>query len=274
MNLLPLAATSLPEAGPVEVLDAAAAAGFAGVGLRINWPPSRAHLAPPLGGDVRLLAELKRRLAATGLQVLDLYSFYLTAEFDFAAARKQLELGAQLGARYAVTIGHDTQWSRACETFGKLCDLARPLGLPATLEFAPHRHPMTLQQARQMLADVRRPNAAIMPDPAHLLASGGAVADLRSVDPGTFAHSQICGVTIAGEEYSAALARPVPKIERTVPGTGSVALADWLDALPEGIPLSVEGPPTQPGVCNAAWAKTLYSSARAALDDYYRHKHS
>ena len=73
VNLIALSPTTLPEAPPLEYLEAAAAAGYDGVGLRL----ARSPLFPfhPVVGNAVLIREMKRALASSGLAVLDILSF-------------------------------------------------------------------------------------------------------------------------------------------------------------------------------------------------------
>ena len=59
--------------------------------------------------------------------------------------------------------------------------------------------------------------------------------------------------------------------QRRLPGEGRLPLRDILDALPPGLPLSVELPmPTTARLSAREWAKTTAASTRRFLDDYYR----
>jgi sugar phosphate isomerase/epimerase len=271
VNPLTLAAPALANATPLELVNAAAAAGFAGVGLRIA--PSRVRDQPfhPVVGQPPLIADIRRRLADGPLQVLELYSFYLTPDFDFAAFHAAMEVGAELGARYAVVLGYDSNRSRACETFARMCDIAAQFGVTAAVEFAPVAdcRPATLSEALQLLREAGRPNSAIMPDPAHLFRSGGTEHDLRIIPPAALRFSQICDFQVTGEELLATVGRPVPKLRRCPLGEGVLRVNEWMDALPRDIPVSVECVPQPAGLSHTEWARVLYSSTRAALEKYY-----
>jgi hypothetical protein len=56
-------------------------------------------------------------------------------------------------------------------------------------------------------------------------------------------------------------------------GKGSVPLAEILDALPAGLPLSIEwGPGKDSGYSAAEWAKIALDGTRAFLEAYYAAK--
>ena len=110
MRKLAFAPTSLPEAKPLDFIAAARDAGFDGVGLRLNKSPGLPF--HPVAGDAVLVREMRRMLKDSNLFVLDILSFYLLPETDFDGFKPGLELGAELGAKYAMVIGDDPQWPR------------------------------------------------------------------------------------------------------------------------------------------------------------------
>src|SRR5262245_61168910 len=104
---LALAATSFASAGPVELIEAAARAGFDGVGLRLYLAPGRSGPFTPVVGNPPLIREIRRALAATGLEFWDVFSFYLVPELDLEGILPAFELGASLGARYVLVLAND-----------------------------------------------------------------------------------------------------------------------------------------------------------------------
>jgi hypothetical protein len=61
----------------------------------------------------------------------------------------------------------------------------------------------------------------------------------------------------------------MPPNQRRLMGEGMVPVADILDALPAGVPLSVEFPPPDAATDEAAWAALVHGNAQAWLDRYY-----
>jgi sugar phosphate isomerase/epimerase len=188
-NLLALSPTTLPDTPPLEYVEAAAAAGYDAVGLRLNRSP----LFPfhPVAGNASLVRELKRALARSRLGVLDILSFYLQPVTNIEAFAAPLELGAELGARYALVAGDDADGSRLRDNLGRFCDLARPFGVTAAVEFAVIRPLATLGQTLRLLADAGRENAVVCLDPLNHIRGGGTVAELHAVDPRLFPYAQI-----------------------------------------------------------------------------------
>lgn len=259
-----LAPTSLADAAPLELVAAAAAAGYDGIGLRLNASPGLPF--HPVLGNAPLVRELRRALGDSGLAVLDLYSFYLQPDTDIRAFAPALELGASLGAKFALTMGDDPEWPRLAGNFVRLCDLAAGYGLACALEFAVMRPLASLAQSARLVAESARANAAICVDPLNFVRGGGAPGDLAAYDPQLFPFAQITdGVLGPGEPDPARLGRMGPN-QRRLLGEGVVPIAAILDALPPGIPLSVELPPAQGAHPAAAeWARVTLENVRGFL---------
>jgi sugar phosphate isomerase/epimerase len=270
-NLVALSPPTLPDTPPIEYVQAAAAAGYDAVGLRL----ARSPLFPfhPVVGNAALIRELKRALASSGLAVLDIFSFYLQPATDVDSFTASLELGAELGARYALVAGDDEDWARLRDNLGRFCDAAGRFGVAAAVEFAVIRPLATLSQTLRLLSELGRKNAVVCLDPLNFVRSGGSAALLRGLDPRLFPYAQISdGVLGPGEPDLTKLGRMSPN-QRRLPGEGTLPLRDILDALPAGLPLSVELPMPQTARLSAReWARATAESTRRFLDEYYRAK--
>ena len=239
-----LAPTTLLDAAPLEYLDAALGCGCDGIGLRVHASPNLPF--HPILGDAARVREVKARVA--DLPLLDLYSFYLLPETRVEQFMPALELGAELGAKYALVQGDDPDYARLLENFMRFCDAAAPLGLSAAVEFVPARHLSTLPRALQLLRESRRTNACVLVDALHLARSGHPAADLKMLD---LPYAQISdGIRATGE--------------RRIPGEGDLPLGSFLEALKAGLPLSVEVLP-RPNVEAASWARTVIQKTRSFL---------
>lgn len=154
MTALALAPTTRPDAAPIEYLSAAVEAGYDALGVRLVRSPGLPF--HPVVGDPALIREVKRVLADSRLPVLDILSFYRQPTTAVDQFTRALALGAELGARYAMAIGDDPEWSRLRDHLGRLCDTAARLGLTVVIEFVPHRALATLPMALKILAEVNR----------------------------------------------------------------------------------------------------------------------
>jgi len=172
-----------------------------------------------------------------------------------------LECGAELGFPYALAIADDPDWNRQRDNFALLCDAAGKLGMTVTLEAPVGQNTVnTLPLAVQLIADSGRGNAAICLDPFHFWRVGHDASLLKDQDPRLFPYTQLDdGVDTDG---------PPPRGRRE-PGKGKVPLGDILDALPAGLPLSIEwGPPRDTGYTAAEWATIALDATRRFVDEY------
>jgi sugar phosphate isomerase/epimerase len=251
MRKMLLAATSLPEADPLEFVDVAARAGYNGVGLRLYH---RSEGAVLVARDAQRLSALNSALVSAGLEVLDVFSCYLRPESDFDGFRRALAAGANLGARYALTICADTDWARTVDNLGRLCELGAEFGIQPAIE-APlyERITPTLERAMELI-DATGGTAVVALDTYQIFRTRDTLAAIER-HPKRFPYAQLSD----GFESPVGL-RP--------PGQGSAPLGSMLSALPADLPLSVECvPPDQSPVAALEWAELLLASARAVVGD-------
>jgi sugar phosphate isomerase/epimerase len=264
LNKIIIAPTTLQDTAALEYIEATAAAGYDGIGLRVHRSPGLPFF--PVVGDAALIRDMKSRIADAGLEVFDLYSFYLEPGTDVTVFAPAMELGASFGAKYATVMGADTDWSRQRDNFAKTCDLAKPFGLVCSLEFAVIRPLATLRQTVRLIEEVKR-EAVICVDPLHLARSGGSPADVKALDPKYFPYAQISDGVLEPGEPNPALFGKLGLGRRKMPGEGTLPLRELLAALPRDVPLSVELPISlaPDGTSAHQWAKITAERTRAFL---------
>ena len=269
MNKIILAPTTLPNASPLEFIDAGTEAGYDALALRLNASPGLPF--HPVLGDDALIRDMKRALKSAP-PVQEIGSFYMEPVTDIAAFRDALALGAEFGAKYAFVVGNDPDWSRLCDTFGRFCDDAAQHGLSAFVEFVPMRPLGTLAQTLRLFGESGRDNVAVCIDPLNFARSGARPADIRSIDPKLLPYGQLSdGLVHADEPAPSASMRP--NVRRLM-GEGSVPVAEIVAAMPPALTYSLELPlelsTALPGaggrvMTAAAWAKFVLAHARKFL---------
>ncbi|MFM9887503.1 MAG: sugar phosphate isomerase/epimerase family protein [Burkholderiales bacterium] len=271
MNLIALAPTTLPNSPPMEYLAAASTAGYQAVGVRLNRSPGLPF--HPVIGDATLMRDIERFVSTSGVAVLDLYSFYLQPDTRLEPFEAALEFGAALGAKYVMVMGDDPDWTRMRDNLARFCEMAMPFGLTAVLEFAITRPLATLQQTTRLIAESGRSNAAVCLDPLNMLRGTGGPELLVGLDPRLFPYAQITDGVLGPGEPDLERARQNGPNVRRLPGEGDVPLGKFLDALPAGIPLSLEAPPPDRTDRTAAdWARLTLDKTREYLAAYYASK--
>ena len=267
MHPLFLAPTTLMDAAPRELIDAAAQAGYDGVGLRLHPSPKMPY--HPVVGNSGLIRDMKAMLADADLRVLDVLAFYLQPDCDFDNFLPALELAAEFGAHYALVQGDDADWARLRDNFGRLCDLAKGYEMRVAVEFVPSRPLCTLALAAQLLDEAQRANAVICVDPLHLIRSGGQPSDLIGLDARLLPYAQISDGVLGRDEPDLTMLGRMPLGQRRLPGAGTLPLREIITALPANIALSVEVLQPKTGAHAALsareWAKLTLDSSRKFL---------
>ena len=257
MNPIVLSPTTLMRTPPAEFIRIAQEAGYDGIGIRLYPSPGMAF--SPVVGDPALEAEVRSTLAATDLEVHDIFTFYLQPEMDFEGMRTAMEFGASLGARYALTIGDDPEWDRMVENFGRLCDLAADYNLTCAFDTPVNVRVLnSLRPILKLIEDAGRPNAAINVDPAQFYRAGDTPDMLRGLDPALMPYGQLtdCNTMIPMGRY-------------VMPGDGDVPLMELLDVMPPGIALSVHYHHSDQRYPPLAWATHVLDGTRRFLRRYY-----
>lgn len=236
---LSLAHLSVIDASPLELIDAAAAGGFDSIGLRIVAPMATDKIVPVIGRE-GLIRQIEERLADTGIDVLDAEAVWLGPDTDVTTYVAAFETAARLKAKHFLVVGNDPDESRVIDRFARFCQLARPFGLKAMLEFIPYCHTKTVEDAHRVVSKAAQQNAGVLVDALHLSRSGGSPASLSLLDPTWLSYCQICDAR--AEPPRANGLRTEARTDRLLPGLGELPLQDLLDALPLGIPIGVEAP--------------------------------
>jgi len=238
-----LAHLTVLDTTPPDLVTVAAAAGFRTIGIRLTATPSVGVPPYDILREGPLLRETLRRLADTGVSVLDTEFLRFEPEHPVGIPEGFLEISARLGARHVLVMSAEPDDARTIERYCELCDRAAAYGLHAGLEFAIYTGVRTLAHAADVVARSKRPNAAIVIDALHFSRSGGMPAHVAEVDPSLLRYAQICDASPdrPGPDDTAALIREA-RTGRRLPGEGVLPLADLVAALPATAALAVEAP--------------------------------
>ena len=237
---LSLAALTVLELSPVQMVDCAAQAGYAHVGLRL-LPATPTESTWPIVGDTPMIRDVIGRLAGTGMQVLDIEILRLKPDTVVRDYLPVLETGARLGARHVLIAGNDPDRLRLAANFAALAELAHPLGLSLAIEFMPWCDVATLTDAADVIARAGAPNAGILVDAIHFDRARHVPADLRGMDPALFPYMQLCDAP-AERPTDAETLLYQARAARMMPGDGGLDLVGLLSALPPGRPIALEVP--------------------------------
>ena len=193
--------------------------------------PTEPHY--PLATDPALMRTTKVRLAATGIEVLDIELARISPNENPRDFERFLEAGAELGARHVITQLPDPDRARKIDRFAQLCEMARPLGLTIDLEFPSWTETPDLREATRVLRGANQPNAGILVDLLHFARSGSSVADLRQLPAEWFHFAHVCDAPSAVPTTNEGLIHTA-RFERLFPGEGGIDVHGILAALPPG----------------------------------------
>jgi sugar phosphate isomerase/epimerase len=226
-----LAALTCIELAPPDLVSAAAATGYDCVGLRL------------IGVAGQTLPrfeqrELEKRLADTGLKVLDVEIFRLSPETRVQAFEPVMAVAARVQATELLVHGADSHEARLADTFAQLCDLAGRYGLNANLEPMPWVDVSTVAKARRIIAAAGRKNAALLVDAIHFYRADNTLDDLKGAP---MRYMQLCDAHPGRPTEMQEIIRQA-RGDRLFPGEGALDLRSLMRALPADLPLSLEVP--------------------------------
>ena len=236
---LVLCTMTAPDAEFEDRVTAAAAAGYAGIGLR----PRHRNRALEQG---QTDADLRAILADNGVALVELevLTGWGSDEAARASARQHeeeiYELATALGGRHITVTGANLPGPLDANAsyFAALCDRAAEHGLLIALEFLPWTDVPDADTARAIVQAAGRANGGIQVDTWHHFRGSASDEQLRALTPELVVAVQFDDDMMSGEGtlYE-------QTFERLVPGEGEFELVHFLQVLAEqGItaPLGVE----------------------------------
>ncbi|MCH7630045.1 sugar phosphate isomerase/epimerase family protein [Novosphingobium sp.] len=231
MNPISFASGIVPEFGPVDTIEAAAAGGFDMVGLWVE----------PADWTDQTTRDARAALARTGLPLLDVEVVWIKPDSSDDDHRKVIDVGAELGAKNVLCVSSDPDHARTAARLAMLCEHAAPAGIRVALEFGIFTEVKSLATALSILDDVAHSSRALLLDPIHLDRSGTTVEQIAAIDPALLPYAQFCDALAQRPDPADFAAVIEDAIDlRQQCGEGALPLAALYHALPAGIPLSIE----------------------------------
>ncbi len=176
-----------------ERVEAAAEAGFDGIGLRAEnfWDAEAAGL------DGAAMAEIAREAGAPVLEVEYVTAWGTAADRDEAQQRKEqtvFSMARTFGVGHLNTgLIEKLPVATIVDAFAALCDRAGG-DLTIALEFMPYSGVPDLATAWRVLQEANRPNSALIVDVWHWARAGMSAADLDVVPAERIVSVQLCDV--------------------------------------------------------------------------------
>ena len=256
---------------PAEAICIAAQTGYQFVGLRL-WPnapgaPQQHLLDKP--------AALRETIAAqkdTGVGVFDLEIIRINEQFDPHTWDALYDVGAQLQAKAILVAGDDPNETRLTENYARLCEVMKPYGMTADLEFMPWTEVKDAKSALRIVQNAGMPaNAGILVDALHFGRSTTTLDDIRAIPRQLLHYAQICDAQ-AGLNFSTEDMIHTARCERLLPGDGTINIPGLFAALPADLPISVEvvNFPREAHTQPADWAAECLARSRPFFESTHQ----
>src|SRR5215471_9293854 len=113
-----LAHLTVLDTTPPQLVTVADAAGFRTIGIRLTAKPSVGIPPYDMLHDGTLLRETERRLADTGVTVLDTEFLRFEPDHPIGVPEGFLEVSARLGAQHVLVMSAEPDETRTVERFG------------------------------------------------------------------------------------------------------------------------------------------------------------
>jgi sugar phosphate isomerase/epimerase len=233
MHRISLASGVVPEFGPVETVEAAAAGGFDAVGLWVD----------PATWTAETTRATKAALAQTGLPVLDVEVVWIKPDTRLEDHKRIIDIGAELGAKNVLCVSSEPEPEpeRTAAHLAALCQHAEASAMRVALEFGIFTEVKNLAMAMRILESVAHPLRALLIDPIHVDRSGTTCAEIEAVPRALLPYAQFCDASAVRPDPADFDAVITDAIDlRLQCGEGVLPLADMLRALPADVPLSIE----------------------------------
>ena len=257
------------DCGPLETIDAAAAAGFRSVGIRITGRRIADPFTPVLGHPA-VVRQIRQRLDDTGIRLSNVSAYHFFPDVTNTHLQQVMDTVAELGADIVVANSYDPTESAFIDKLGSYCGMARAHGIKVAVEFMRYSAVKTLFDTSRIIGKVSTDNLGMLVDALHLDRSGGTPADVAAVDPRHIVFAQLCDAKAMAGPMTETELRHEARTGRLFPGDGSLPLGAFLNALPPGIEIEYEVPRPDLGQLN----HTERAKVALSVFEHYMHAHA
>lgn len=209
---------------PTEILiDAAAAAGFDGVGLRLSHDHAVADASA-----------IRQRATSAGIAIHDTEVHRISIDHTDPAAL--IEQSAAVGAGAVLVVSDLSDHQATMDAVGALTRRCEQYGLRLALEYMAWTTPSAPAHAIEI---AEATGCLVVVDLLHHVRVGAGVTELQAiVNSGTLGWVQICDGSLSAPPRDRLVHEA--RHGRLGPGDGELPLADLLASLRDGVTISVE----------------------------------
>lgn len=255
-----MAAGIMPEASPLQLVDAAARAGFDYGGMWME----------PASWTSETTRTVRRRLDDAGLRLLDIEVVWIKpGPLDLEHLRI-VDVGAELGARNVLCVSSDPDEHATIDKLSAIAQHGANAGITVNLEFGLFTCVRTIDDARRVVESCGSRDLSILVDALHLTRSGGTAEQVAALPSERISYVQLCDAPMTGADPKDDDAILCEALDGRIPlGTGGLPLRDLLAVIPSDVPIGIEERSLS---LRSQWpdlnerAKACYSTSRRYLD--------
>jgi sugar phosphate isomerase/epimerase len=226
-----MASGIMPEASPLELIEAAVSAGFDYGGMWIE----------PLNWTDATTRAVSTRLRDTGLQLLDVEVVWIKPGPPDPDHLRIIDIGTELGARNVLCVSSDPDRNATRDKLGRLVERGTANGIRVNLEFGLFTEVKTINDARGLLSEVDGKAAGLLVDSLHWHRSGGTLADIAAIPSRWLSYIQLCDAPLPGADPADPEEILKEAIDGRMPmGQGDLPLREIVTLLPDGLPIAIE----------------------------------
>jgi len=230
-HAIAMASGIMPEATPLQLVEAAASAGFDYGGMWIE----------PDSWTVETTRAVRRALRDAGLRLLDVEVVWIKPGPPDPDHDRIVEIAAELGAPNVLCVSSDPSRSATRDKLGRLMELGRRNGVRINLEFGLFTEVKTINAASSLLEELASPAGGLLIDALHWRRSGGTLDEIAALPSRWLSYAQFCDAPAQGPAPDDAAGILKEAIDgRLFLGEGGLELPGLMAALPATLPLAIE----------------------------------
>ena len=226
-RLLSLAAGTVLDVTPCEIVEVAALAGFGAVGIWFD-PTTWKRSDPP---------EIRTRLEHRNLIALDIEPVMLTPTGDHGDAI--IDTAIEIGVRNILVASREPDRGKVASRLAALAQRVEHTDIKLVLEFLPILAIKTLADALAIVESVDHKSVGVLIDSLHLARSGSSRDLITEANLTRFPYLQICDAPASMLDPSPERLMHEALHGRLLPGEGDLDLQGLLRQVPD-VPLSFE----------------------------------
>ena len=180
------------QCSPPELVQIAADCGYEFASVRPVYFGLPGEPNYELAKNPQMLKETQKAMADTGVKIHDIELFRIAADRDVRDYEAALAVGAEIGAKNAISSIWDDDLSRAAEQFAILVELADKYGINVNLEFPTWSTVWDMKGALSFLDAQSRKNVGLLVDTLHFNRSRIELSELDNVPSAYIKFVHLC----------------------------------------------------------------------------------